>query len=254
MTDIEPSYSIDPIASKERGEIFLNNLVASSQKPLKLRINDNRSTMLSIRRNDDHTSVSLHRMFLDAPSEVMTALSRYIHGKSKKLSPTIKAYIEKKVASLDYSSQINKEGLEQRGAVHNLAAIYQSLNNEYFNGALNLQITWYGTLRRSYRRQITFGLYDEPLKLVKIHKILDHSYIPHFFVEYIVYHEMVHHVCPPYVDQKGISRIHNRAFRARERQYRYYEEAQQWIREHRENLFSGAYRKEQSRSRCYGWT
>ena len=74
---------------------------------LRLKINDNRSTMLSVKWEPDCTKVSLHRMFLQAPQNVMQALACYLRGEHKKIAPSIKAYIEDNLQKLDYSHQID---------------------------------------------------------------------------------------------------------------------------------------------------
>ena len=48
---------------------------------------------------------------------------------------------------------------------------------------------------------------------------------------------MLHYVCPGYVDAKGVHRIHTKEFKAREKSFRYYNEAQEWIRKHRCKFF-----------------
>ncbi len=74
-----------------------NNLTLQEQlenrigTKLYLKINDNRSTMLSVKWEPDCTKVSLHRMFLEAPSNMMQALTCYIKGEHKNLSPKYKS-------------------------------------------------------------------------------------------------------------------------------------------------------------------
>ena len=53
---------------------------------INLKINQNHSTMLSVRSEKKAVRVSLHQMFLKAPEPVVDALSRFIKGKSKKKS------------------------------------------------------------------------------------------------------------------------------------------------------------------------
>ncbi|SCA63184.1 hypothetical protein SCG7086_AL_00230 [Chlamydiales bacterium SCGC AG-110-P3] len=222
-------------------EMFLDRLQETARLPLRVKINDNRSTMLSVRWANDHTRVSVHRMFVTAPGNVMEALACYIRGDDKQLAPSIRAFIEEGIQGLDYSHTLDKARLRSTGVVYDVKAIYDRLNAEYFAGELNLSITWFGAQRQSSRRRLTFGLYDEPLKLIKIHRILDHEDIPPYVLEFVIYHEITHHVCPPYVDEEGVNRIHHSAFKARERNYRQYYEAQDWIKKHREDLFRGAF-------------
>ena len=222
-------------------ETFLDRLQETTGRPLKVKINDNRSTMLSVRWATDHTRVSVHRMFLTAPGNVMDALACYIRGDDKQLAPSIRAYIEESLQALDYSHTLDQTRLRSAGVVYDVKEVYDKLNAEYFEGELNLSITWFGAQQQRSRRRLTFGLYDEPLKLIKIHRILDHEDIPLCVLEYVIFHEVCHHVCPPYVDENGINRVHHSAFKARERLYSRYDEAQCWIKKHREDMFRGAF-------------
>lgn len=204
---------------------------------LQLKINDNRSTMLSVKWEPDCTKVSLHRMFLQAPHNIMQDLACYLKREHKKLTPGIKAYIEHNLQKLDYSHELDLSKLETKGAVYDLKEIYNSLNQWYFNGLLRLHITWFGERKRSRGSQVTFGLFQDPLRLIKVNRLLDSGDFPDYFVHYVVYHEMLHHVCPARVDVSGFKHIHSKEFKQKEQQFAYFEEARQWIQENENQIF-----------------
>lgn len=220
---------------------FQEQLENSVGMKLRLKINDNRSTMLSVKWEPDCTKVSLHRMFLQAPQNIMQALACYLKGKNKKLDPCVKAYIEHNLQKLDYSHELDFSKLETKGRVYDLERIYHSLNREYFDGPLNLHITWFGERRRRTCRRVTFGLYHDPLRLIKINRLLDNKHFPDYFVAYVIYHEMLHYVCPTYVDENGFKHIHSKEFKEREQKFKYYREARQWIRDNQNFLFNASY-------------
>jgi len=205
---------------------------------LKLKINDNRSTMLSVKWEPDCTIVSLHRMFLKAPQNVMQALACYIRRQDKMIAPSVKAFIEDNLKDMDYSHLLDHDKLSIQGHVYNLQNIYDDINREYFEKQLKLYITWFGKPNHKGRSQVTFGLYHDPLKLIKINRLLDSSFFPEYLVSFVIYHEMLHHVCPAYFDENGMHRIHSKEFKQKEQQYRYYDLAQNWIKEHQEYLFA----------------
>jgi hypothetical protein len=213
-------------------------LETSSGLKLQLKINDNRSTMLSVKWEPDCAKVSLHRMFLQAPQNVMQALACYLRGEHKSIAPSIRAYIEDNLQKLDYSHQLDLSKLQTKGKIYDLKQIYCDLNRDYFNDELGLHITWFGKSQQRNRTRITFGLYHDPLKLIKINRLLDNPRFPDYFVAYIVYHEMVHYVCPAYVDEKGMKHIHSKEFKEREKQFHHYERAKQWIRDNQNYLFA----------------
>lgn len=219
-------------------ETLQRQLEDTSGVKLKLKINDNRSTMLSVKWEPDCTKVSLHRIFLQAPCNVMEALACYLRQQDKSIAPTVKAFIEDSLQKLDYSNQVDRRKLSIQGNVYNLQKIYNDLNKEYFQKELNLLITWFGKPGNKNRTRITFGLYHDPLRLIKVNRILDDRSFPDYLISYVVYHEMLHNVCPAYFDESGQHRIHSREFKEREQEFRYFELAQKWIKENQGRFFT----------------
>ena len=72
-----------------------------------------------------------------------------------------------------------------------------------------------------------FGVYLTDAQLIRVHPALDQAFVPRYFVEFIVYHELLHHAIPP-VRLNGRYQIHSPAFRRREREYPAYAEATAW--------------------------
>ena len=200
-------------------------------------INDNRSTMLSVRWHPNETKISLHRLFLDAPQNIMEALACYVEEEKGPIPQKVRAFIDSKFQQYDYSHELDLSKLQYQGHVYNLQKIYNALNSEYFNNTLNLHITWFGRGQAKSRNRLTFGLYHDPLKLIKINRLLDSPSFPDYLVSYVVYHEMVHHVCPSYYDERGIHRVHSKEFKAKEKEFKYFALAQEWIKTHKEFLF-----------------
>ncbi len=212
-------------------------LESSSKKKLKVKINDNRSTMLSVKWEPDCTKVSLHRMFLEAPRNIMEELACYLRRESKIISPSVKAFIEYNLQKLDYSHQLDVSTLKSQGNVYNLQRMYDNVNEEYFGSKLDLRITWFGKPFQRNRSLVTFGLYHDPLRLIKIHRLLDSLSVPDYVVAFVIYHEMLHHVCPAYIDKKGMNRVHSREFKALEQKFHHFDLAQMWIKENQVFLF-----------------
>ena len=80
-------------------------------------------------------------------------------------------------------------------------------------------------------------MYHEPVRLIKINKVLDSPSFPDYLISYVIYHEMLHHVCPSYIDVNGNSVIHTGDFKEKEAHFKYFDLAQQWIKKHQANLF-----------------
>lgn len=216
---------------------FQQELEARAGMRLQLKINKNRSTMISVRWEPDETVVSLHKMFLSAPKNVMNSLACYLRREDENIAHSIRCFIEENVKKLDHTHLLDKMKLSSKGEIYDLQRIYNDLNAEYFDGDLNLKITWYGKGDQRNRTRTTFGLYHDSLKLIKIHRIMDNPYFPEYVVAYIIYHEMLHNVCPSYHDEKGIHRIHSKEFKIREKAFKNYHLAQNWIKKHHEYFF-----------------
>lgn len=215
----------------------LESAMGKMRKSVKLTINDNRSTMLSVKWDPKCIRVSLHRFFLEAPDNVMTDLACYIKREGSEITPIVKSFMEINMRKLDYSHEIPKNQLVVQGNIYNLNHLLDSLNREYFENELSLKITWFGKRNQSNKSQVTFGLYHEQMKLIKINRLLDSLDFPKYVVSYVIYHEMLHHVCPSYYDTEGKHRIHSKEFKKLEQRFREYSQAQEWIRKNRESLF-----------------
>ena len=223
--------------NQERVIELAERLQQKADKVVSLKINNNRQTMLSVKWESDVTKVSLHRIFLQAPPHVMEALACYIGQGTKGVSYEIKAFIENSLAELDYSHLIDSRKLEVEGRVYNLSHIFNEINKKYFKNDLTLKLTWFGHVGIKNKSRCTLGLYYDSLKLIKIHRLLDQIQVPAYVIEFVIFHEMVHAVCPAYLDDKGVHRIHNSRFKQMERTFYAYEKADQWIKDNRATFF-----------------
>lgn len=216
---------------------FFRKLEYRYGKKLAVRVNDNRQTMLSVRWAPKLVKISMHRIFLKAPRTVMDDLGCYIRREHKVISSEIKTFIEKNRDHLDYSHLVDPKRMDSKGEVYDLKAIYAKLNRKFFKGSIDCAITWFGNVNMKNRSRISLGLYYDSLKLIKIHKLLDRKGVPPYVIEFVVFHEMLHAVCPAYIDEKGIYRVHNKEFKKIEESFYCYEEATNWIKQHQVKFF-----------------
>src|ERR1700689_2946450 len=121
--------------------------------------------------------------------------------------------------------------LRPLGGHYDLNTIYDDLNASYFGSKLDLGITWFGSAQRKARRHRKLGLYCFQSKVVKIHRLLDQPHFPPYFISYVVYHEMLHSVCPPVKAKRGRYQIHHPDFKKREKQFAQYAAAKRWEEE-----------------------
>jgi hypothetical protein len=63
--------------------------------------------------------------------------------------------------------------------------------------------------------------------VIKINPILDSDRVPRYFLEFVIYHEMLH-ADIGIEDGSGRRELHSREFRKREKLFRHYEKASAW--------------------------
>jgi hypothetical protein len=206
---------------------------------LDLSVTDNHYTMISVRRDKGPLyRVRLHHMFLAAPPNVTRALGRYIAVNDARASRELSLYIDDHRGAIRRPPRRRRPivTLRTRGEVFDLQQVFDSLNDRYFENAIDARITWgiSGTRRRR-RRSIKMGSYSVEERLIRIHPALDRCFIPAYFLEWIVYHEMLHQVHDiPLV--AGRRRFHTPQFLLQERAYEHYDRARLWERQNLDRI------------------
>jgi hypothetical protein len=213
-----------------------------SRGTLSLTLTDNRYTMISVRReNRDGRcfKVRLHSMFVDANPVITRALARYIVHNDRESSRLLGEYIDANQHRVrSRSRRAGATRLVTRGRYHDLQEIFDDLNRRYFGGTINARITWGQRGGRPRRRNsIKMGSYSVEDRLVRIHRSLDRAFVPRFFVEWIVYHEMLHQVHEIKV-VNGRRLFHSREFLRDEARFEHYVEARRWERIHLDALLT----------------
>jgi hypothetical protein len=206
-------------------------LRAAFPGPVILSITDNRHSIITHRTQRGVLHARVHHMFLDAPPVVSDALVRYIVRGDRDASAILGDYIDANAARLARRSR--RVPLVTKGRRHDLFAIFEKVNRRYFDGAVNALITWgkRPTSKAKKRRTIKLGSYSAVDRMIRVHPALDQKWVPRYFVTYIVYHEMLHHVIP---GSRGLGRVnlHPPEFKEREREFRHFERALAWEKRH----------------------
>ena len=79
------------------------------------------------------------------------------------------------------------------------------------------------------------------LGLIRIHPVLDRRDVPLYFLESVVYHEMLHHHLGGVPDRAGRTVYHSRAFREAEARYPWHREALAWEKENLPHLLRASH-------------
>lgn len=198
-------------------------------RDIRLTLTDNRTSMLSIKKGKERPSLRIHRIFLEADESVIQAVADFIKNR-KSARPVIQAFIRQHSSSLK-SRAVRKTPLRTEGVCHCLATLYDKVNTEYFQGEISAAITWGRRLAGRRTRRMTLGSYCRDSRTIRINPLLDRKGVPRFFLEFIIYHEMLHAALGT-VFTNGRQAVHFREFRQRERQFAAYEQAVRWEKEH----------------------
>ncbi len=206
-------------------------------QPIRLVITDNRSTMLSARSKGNRLEVRLHHMFLTADEDILEALGDYLDG-GQHATVVIDDFIERHRVRYVASGQ-PQSALHAEGRHHDLQAIADSLGQRHFGGVVDVKIAWGKRVQPKRRqRSLQLGTYLPDEQLIRIHPVLDQAWVPRFFVEAVVFHEMLHHDMPAVV-RNGRRHYHTKAFKKRERSFEYHSAAEKWEGENLWRLLRG---------------
>ncbi|MCC5874632.1 MAG: hypothetical protein JJU11_00300 [Candidatus Sumerlaeia bacterium] len=211
-------------------------LAETSGKKVQLRLNSNRQTMLSVRPSPDGRSarVSIHRVFLSAGPEVLRAAAGYLAGPSASDRRAIKDFIEHKVPELQRqtvsTASLRQQRGTSRGKHHNLVPQAQRINEQFFGGSLTFHIVWGRRERtgKARRRHVTLGSALVLERLIRIHPVMDTPHVPQWFLDFVIFHEMLHLYIPPYRTAGGRNAIHSPEFERIERLHPHYHAVRAW--------------------------
>jgi hypothetical protein len=204
--------------------IWTDKLLAYFKVPAEIIIHENRTTYLRVETWGGRVKVHLHRLFAEAPSPVWEAIARYSVRRDRKALALIR-----QMANLYFSThRIEAPPLEEKGSVYDLGELYERVKKRYFQPDYQASIGWSNRKSPGAFRFVTFGSYDRQLNQIRINPLLDHPDVPLYFIEFIVYHEMLHGVCLPVIDRMGRARVHTAEFKEQEKLFAEFGAAKEW--------------------------
>lgn len=198
-------------------------------KPVKLAVTDNLRRMITQSRSRGSLRVRVHMMFLGAPERIRQALVDFVAKGDERSSDIVGAYIDQNLYRIRPSRPVTGP-LRTRGSAHDLKALFDALNAQYFGGgAGDVEVTWGRRTRppADSRRTIKLGSYSAEERLIRIHPALDKSWVPRYFVSYVLYHELLHHLIPAGTSGRRDT-VHPPELLRREREFKSYERALAW--------------------------
>jgi hypothetical protein len=177
-----------------------------------------------IRLNQGRLEVRMTDLLAGAPAPVIEALAFILIGKLyRKTIPRLYAhryrlYMNRKdvrrQAHLVRQIRGRKFISGPKGTHHDLEAVFQRLNAQFFDGMLGQPML--GWSRGESRSML--GHFDPSHNAIIISRIFDRPQVPALGLEYVMFHEMLHLRYP--VDHAGARRrVHTKEFREAEKKF-----------------------------------
>jgi predicted metal-dependent hydrolase len=189
----------------------------------------------TIRLRDGQLLVRLSDLLEGAPDSVVRAIAHILLAKMyrKPIDRGHAVRYRKYVASHELISKAHlvrqTRGRKQlhpaKGRVYDLDTVFEDLNRRFFHGLMGRpRMSWSPTKTRRL-----LGHYDPAHNAIVISRIFDHPAVPHYAMEYIVYHEMLHLKYP--VRLRGSRRcVHSAEFQAEEKLFPQLEQANAFLK------------------------
>lgn len=186
-------------------------------------ITDNRRRMLTTRSSGERQQIRVHHMFLGCRPEIVSAIADLAMGEDESRG-LIRGYIRENREEIQFRPPDRE--LEHEGECFDLSRLLERARSHLEEFEVDdIAITWGRDGRGS--KSIRFGSFDFDQRLIRVHPALDREWVPSYFVEFIIYHELLHAVCPPEEGQAS-RRVHTEEFLELERQFPRYEDAVEW--------------------------
>jgi len=200
---------------------------------LRLRLNHNRRTLLTLRVARDRSgTLSLHPGFLDHPA-ALAEIPTWIRQQGRGGFPGIAAALRS--IGRDQRSRIlvgaageQLRALPILGGPFDLTATVDRLHATWFRHLPALAVTWARDTGTGHLSHMRFGCYRRNPARISLHPRLDRPWIARVFVEHVLFHEICHHAqaCAPLAGETA----HSARFRLWERRFPGHDLAMTWER------------------------
>ncbi len=194
---------------------------------------NNSTVMISCKRNFNKHTIRLHNIFKNAPEHVLDAILKTYTSFTRKSTRTacrkiIRNFITQNQHRIVHKQKACRILLDPVGKVFDLGEIYNNLNIKYFSSSLNIHITW--SHKSNKRLMGTWKDTGLEKNLIRINRLLDTKKVPTYYINYLVYHEMLHEVFKQRIVNGRIQR-HPKEFRKLEKNFPLYKKACEWQKE-----------------------
>lgn len=199
---------------------------------VQLHLTDNRRRMVSARnRGRGVVEVRLQRIFLDSLPEVLDEIASLLSGRRTDRAALRRFVNERFEEQAAIAPRCEPSPERTRSSHHDIASYAAEINRIYLNGRSTARVVWGRRSSRRSRRSIRFACYDPERNLVIMNRKLDNPAIPAYFVEYVLFHELLHEVLGIGERKDGRRDIHGSLFKLMESTFPDHEKARRYEKE-----------------------
>jgi len=199
-------------------------LCAAAGDKVLLALTDNLRQVVSFRRLAGGTlSIRADRAFLAAPDPVVAALGRLAAG-DEGARGRVRSFV-RNLDRREAAGPVRPLRLQPCGRVYDLEELGAVLNRTLLENRSRARLTWGRAVTARRTRSVRLGWYDVRRNLITLSRRLDAPEVPRFFVEYVLFHEMLHEILGIGERADGKRKIHGPTFRLLEQTFPGYERA-----------------------------
>jgi hypothetical protein len=217
-------------------------LVEELERPVRVVYGRARRTPVRAEVQGGVLVVRVNAMFADAPAEVQLSLARWLRSgrRARRACTLLDDWIDERLARL-HSEEPKTASLQTDGRAHDLARLAGAVVAEHFGPDFEAPpVTWGRRGRSRSRHTLRLGSYDYHARVVRIHSVLDQPSVPAWFVQFVLFHELLHAALDD-VPEPGTRKLHHGPeFRRRERAHPDYERAIEWERRNVDLMIASA--------------
>jgi len=197
----------------------------------------NSSTLISLSRRGATSTLRVHRLFADAPDAVHEAIvqnffCRQSRSAARELRARIMDFVDEN-RQLTLATTALPKVRPAQGKVYDLDKVYTDVVRKHVPERRRkrrpLQVGWSRRATPSLMGKWIETPANSP-NVILINSLLDDRRVPRFYLEFIVFHEILHDLFP-IRRRRGRWEQHPVEFRQREKAFPQYEEARRWEKE-----------------------
>ncbi len=140
---------------------------------------------------------------------------------------------------------------------HDIRRIFDAINCVYFSDLLDIKVEWFRCTspRKESRQGMHYGYYQVETNTIRINPCLDQSFVPQYFMGYLLFHEACHSFIPPELvrgpDGKPRLEWHTTSFYRAEARFAHIKRAQHWEQANLDRLLRADARTHKARKAAH---